>query len=1089
MFSFSQDKLDALKYQMVKYTATKGKVKQYSLKNQGKLYDMVNGLEYLEMVSNPTKEVFYATYYGEEDLVKPFFDYDKIVPISSKKELLKIKKKEMTRILDKIVREFDEEGEEIIVAVSDGSRETKKGYKISFHFIINSNVYCKVKDLRKIAYAYECDDKVYKGNRILRFSNQYKDMSVLKKPKLYCFKFEDDLEPQKIETDLSMFLINKTNIQTYEHKSLLPELEIVKTKKKYKRGKNNFSPIKDDFDYIPHKNQITELKKLFRDFTAEYIEDYERWRNIGFMLSSFSTHKSMLDLWIDVSKKSPKYEDEAEDECRKAWNYFIHNKPTNRLTMGSLIREHRDILTYVKLELVDKKLSRKNKKILKEKLLQINKEKIDNVKLKGLFPIFKPKNKIKYQKLHKPIPYNALEGLDNLKQIKKLNISSKFLTKTDLTPIDDIKEQLDNNKYIFIKSPTGSGKTCLIQHLTQDKNAISIVSRRSLATFHYKNLDCIYNHYDIKEDHNYTIGKVYQLDSLYEKGYNQKLHDKMLKEGRNPQDFQHYLRRNIWNFNLDDIEIYQDDYILILDEFNSLINHIFSNLRNMRTKRLEITQNLIKVIENASKVLCFDADLSTSTLQWVYENINTQKEKPLVIINEPKVKRKTPIVFNKDYNKMILKMKKDIENDIKFFACSDRCRQFFKDIIMGLLEKDDTLEEKEKENILEQMDNKDEEKIPFIKTDKLVIYSGYEDPNEINTDDWEDKWVFTTPTIIYGVDYNGKETHKIYSFNWGGTISALGINQQIGRIRQPISMDIFIEEKGVGIFWSWEQFLETFTYLKQNHLILDELCVKDIDKDFLDRLNRLNQRFTYKHLFLSSYIEYHLKNLLGGKGYTNIKVDEEELDNIEKERFTDKALIKYLKERNVERTEELQLLVDRFNFNDLTKVLKDIGLDLEEVYYNDTQLREFLNIGLIRDKYSMKDIKDSQINKVLSPYYKLQLFRRVMNVIGIENIYDWTEEKMIECCENDMRITNLELISEIKLSYKIKVFKDQQITKLFSKMCNQVLPTFTIPKRFYYKGKDYGNTNKKERCSGFYISEFIKPLFNPLKNTDALFID
>ena len=56
----------------------------------------------------------------------------------------------------------------------------KKGYKISFHFIINTNVYCKVKDLLKIAFAFNCDLKAFLDALIVLLYN----VSIL--PILFC---------------------------------------------------------------------------------------------------------------------------------------------------------------------------------------------------------------------------------------------------------------------------------------------------------------------------------------------------------------------------------------------------------------------------------------------------------------------------------------------------------------------------------------------------------------------------------------------------------------------------------------------------------------------------------------------------------------------------------------------------------------------------------------------------------------------------------------------------------------------------------------------------------------------------------------
>ena len=1069
-----------LKYQMVKYTATTQRVKHYP-HAYGKKYDEVAGDVFLNMVKVPTKNKFYATYYDTEDLVKPFFDFDLDIKIGTERWCNKQKKTALFKLLDNLVDEFWEEGEIVRFGISDNSRINQKSgmYKISFHIIVNCDVYCKVKDLKKIAYAYDCDTKVYKGKRILRFSNQYKDVNVEEAPTLCCIEVEEKDERGRVETDLSMFLINKTPLQKTEHVSSLPELAVIERKKKFKRGINNSSPVKTDPNYIPHKTQMDTIKQMLGDFPNDYLEDYEKWRDLGFILCNYSCSKKMFDLFEDFTKKNyKKYaEGKSKRDCKTLWFHAQKGHCERPKTMGSLIEIHRKLLTFIKEKKRDKSktksLTKENKKIIDDQYLKEFNTKIKEAKAKGLIPIFKPKKQIIYSKLHKPIKYDCWEGLDFLlaKDLERLDISSKFITNIDGSPIEAIAEKLNQHKILFIKSPTGSGKTCLIQHRTKGENVVSVVSRRSLATFHHKNLDSIYLHYAKKPDmFNGTMGKVYQLDSLYEKGYNWKLHNDMIKKGLDPKDNMMYLRKDIYNFDLDEVAIYQGDYILILDEFNSLINHIFSP-HNMRTKRLEITQNLIRLVENAKQVLCFDADLSKPTLQWIYENVNTQTEKPLLIVNTPKIKRETPITFYKDPRKMIMKMREDIKNNVKFFCCSDRCKQFFKDVVLELIDKD-------KKDGIEALFLSQQDK-PLIRTGKFLVYSGFKmkqndeevikEIPEINTEDWKDKWVFTTPTIIYGIDYNYPKTHKIYSLNYGGTISALGINQQIGRIRQPISIDIFVEDMYYVVFWSWEHFLHTFTTLKNNNLDMEikmSEYLKKVGKGYLEKLNRLHQYYRYTEDYLKTHIVYHLTNLLKGKGYVNISTDEDILDG-KRRRKDNVELIKYLKDNDIDTTQQLTELVKRFNWCDLRDTLKKVGLSLDEVMIDKTRYREFLNIGLLRWKYNLYKVKDTMVNKILSDKYKVQLFIDVMKKMGMEYPYEWIPEKFKQECDEEHKITDKDMISKIKLSYKIKVFDGQLYAQVFSKMCKQMLPTFSISGRW-----------GKERKNGCVISEHIIPLFN-----------
>lgn len=72
---------------------------------------------------------------------------------------------------------------------------------------------------------------------------------------------------------------------------------------------------------------ITEIRKLINILSVERADEYHSWIEVGWCLHSID--KSLLDIWIDFSKRSDKY---VEGECEKLW----HTMKYGNYTLGSL---------------------------------------------------------------------------------------------------------------------------------------------------------------------------------------------------------------------------------------------------------------------------------------------------------------------------------------------------------------------------------------------------------------------------------------------------------------------------------------------------------------------------------------------------------------------------------------------------------------------------------------------------------------------------------------------------------------------------------------------------------------------------------
>jgi hypothetical protein len=178
----------------------------------------------------------------------------------------------------------------------------------------------------------------------------------------------------------------------------------------------------------------------------------------------------------------------------------------------------------------------------------------------------------------------------NLKHLPQFSLDSIKINKQKLG-YDFIQENIN---YI-IKSDTGTGKTTSVKHFlhkTKD-NFTSIVSRKSLGQEQYNNfntdnfLKCDYYEYVdyIKDKDNIVI----QLDSILR------------------------IHRNI------DLS----QYILVLDEFESIIHYLFTS-STLKKIRILVFIRFIEILKQCKNFICIDADITNKSIEFISTFINKE---------------------------------------------------------------------------------------------------------------------------------------------------------------------------------------------------------------------------------------------------------------------------------------------------------------------------------------------------------------------------------------------------------------------------------------------------------------------------------
>ena len=330
---------------------------------------------FLRKVEGKQNGKCYCASYRGNSLVKPYFDLD----LKTKCGNVEEKKEEIIQKAVEYIREefIDEMKHELLIA--DNSRrwknkkEQQKGgydYYISFHIILNSNVFIKVKNMLNIIKHFNkkagekiFDESVYKEcGGILRFSNQVKT-GTTNKPKFYCINEENEI----VDYDLTKVMINA--YEGEEHESDLPPFEKV-------QNKNLVVPMTNDEGWVITPKQEKLLIEILNDLPPKSDDTYDEWVKMCMIMVWYSATEKSFQLFHDWSKKGKNYD--SEDDCRKLWNSIKNSKRKhNLLTIATLIDKH--------IEFCEK-----NKRITKN-----------------------------YRILLKPIPYDPLGGLKILLKISK----------------------------------------------------------------------------------------------------------------------------------------------------------------------------------------------------------------------------------------------------------------------------------------------------------------------------------------------------------------------------------------------------------------------------------------------------------------------------------------------------------------------------------------------------------------------------------------------------------------------------------------------------------------------------------------------
>jgi hypothetical protein len=469
---------------------------------------------------------------------------------------------------------------------------------------------------------------------------------------------------------------------------------------------------------------------------------------------------------------------------------------------------------------------------------------------------------------------------------------------------------LSNYSNIFIKSPTSTGKTRALKNIIQTLKCDNIIAITSRINL---------------------AGEIMgDLGLAFYKTMERKDFTKCDK-----------LAIQLESLHKSNIELFEDG-IIILDEINSFLSH-FRSVTLDETRRLNFLC-LVELIKQARYVICLDADMCDWNIKFI--NILRPNNKYIIYYNRIANKVGIPAIFYSNEYVMIEKMKQDIQANKYFVSCFDSLTYMKK--VIGYLS-------------------------IWADKSKILVYSSEQEYNLVNTKEWLGKWVFYSPTIIYGVSYD-LSLSDVYSFTKKDHLNSCQIYQMINRTRLINQVHVYCNDNTYfPKYKSINDVTHTFKLLESNLLkYIDLQTDLYIDEEKTCYSLMLNSHTFIDHIIKSNK-KYYLQTIMAKLGF-DIKFNTEYNCKIEMENG------KYTKS-NLK-----QAILDIFK-------IKDISLNpfQTKLFSSDNLIEKHFNLRSYykeseQDKISTKIYKSLFSESLKNRYLKIKLCREFMKELGYNSI-------------------------------------------------------------------------------------------------------
>lgn len=563
--------------------------------------------------------------------------------------------------------------------------------------------------------------------------------------------------------------------------------------------------------------------------------------------------------------------------------------------------------------------------------------------------------------------YKPIEPLTNTYGIKQREFNHNYVFDDKIYNCFTYDDFL-NNETIVMQSTTGTGKTYAIsKHIEQylldnsEYKFLSLIRLESLAQQH-----CIYFE---------NINMESYLNCL----------DKNRRHFKDIKSLVICLN-SIWRYRgITDYEI--SNMVIYIDEIYHFIDFTHNNLLEKHAKECFIM--LSRFIKYAKKLIISDAMINNGVFYLFNDRINTTPS--LYLKNTFKKYEGVKAVRHRNANELLDKMVENIHNKNFFFFAS--CE---KGVATNFYNK-----------CLKEAPEELKHLFVLITSDSKINLNG-----QTFSEFCKGKFIFYSPSLIYGMDFNIDEAQDVFIYITGKTINPSASYQQTTRCRNIKTLYYYCE------------------YGQRNPKYKDLQAVKDYYKENIYNLdNHLNQicniRFTTddrveldlddKYFNLYCYNEYlndtyetnkllHYEQILLNEGFEliieeNIKkpLNKEIINEMKeiKEENDDILFGQFLKSSTIEKQNNIlfKRIYDACYILNLDLENNDLLNNYKDILLNGKELKKHFNIcRLFKDGYNInkKMVEKSQntflINILNDSNVKISILNKLENYYNINHV-------------------------------------------------------------------------------------------------------
>lgn len=613
--------------------------------------------------------------------------------------------------------------------------------------------------------------------------------------------------------------------------------------------------------------------------------------------------------------------------------------------------------------------------------------------------------------------YKPITTYNNIKNKKDIDII--YLNKMKN------KQEIFDFKNIVIKSCTGTGKTTFmseeIKKMIDNNNKlrlITITPRETLSEQHIKSFEKINmkSYKDVKADEPINI----LLNNNYTVCYNS-------------------IYKLFRNFTDNDMSY----MIIYLDEITSLLKYI-SHCDIIRDVKL-LYNLFVRLIKNCHKLIMTDATINDLSFLLI-DKYRVLEETIYINNNHKNQVDKNVFKINDEYEFLDI-IKEHINNNDYFLYASDS-----------------------KTIIKEHFDNHN------IDNNKFRLFT-QDIKHVINEDLFKDKFLYYSPSIQYGIDFNNEKPQDVFLYINGKSIESDDLMQMINRTRNIRNVYIFNNGKKQN-YIKYHTLEECQDYFK-SYVELDNnfnnMCLDvDNENNIVINENVFFEIYTYNEFVKSIYqldkYKYLIEILKNNGMIINDNLEEKiNMTKDDKEEYKNKSLEiqycnfnKFLKNEivNEQYSKRIEFLNLNLNNYDQIDKYKDYIIDNNKIDNHNNTISLLKDDVYINNKVIETKHKKNNIKSVDDIYHKINIFNCVVKKLNINKfVLDYDNDKDFTLEDNDFKL----LIKQFKMRVKrpVNMYEFKKIHyKILNELCNDLCKKQRI-------------RNNKEREYIYYVDEDI----------------